>query len=125
MTEKITAEAEEKTPKAVDVAPPSSAGTGKAIQKEDDEEDEEDLTGSEMSRSFSPDSGAPRHMYTRSSADRPHYSYPPPPPPTTLHAPHPSHHVHHEVAGGMHSSAAHGTHSRRVMARRGHDEYSD
>ena len=42
MTEKITAEVEEKTPKAVDVLPPSSSGTGKAIQKEDDEEEEEE-----------------------------------------------------------------------------------
>ena len=56
MTEKITAEAEEKTPKAVDVAPPSSAGTGKAIQKEDDEEDEEGSEEEEEEESSSSES---------------------------------------------------------------------
>jgi len=54
------------------------------VADEVEDDDDEDFTGSEVSRSFSPEAGAARDRpsFNRNqSHDRPTYSYPPPPPP--------------------------------------------
>jgi hypothetical protein len=141
-----------KRPRKRNKKPKQSKSQALVADDEYDEEDEEDLTGSEVSRSFSPDSGTTheRTMYGRThSQDRPTYSFPPPPPPpsgtvastSVLHSSHQSRrgttlNSRSSTSAGLLTAAALGGHPRRIpvgpvgpvgegRARRGEDEYSD
>jgi hypothetical protein len=139
-----------KRPRKRNKKPKQNKSQTVVAEEEFDEEDEEDLTGSEVSRSFSPESGAPRDraIYGRtSSQDRPTYSYPPPPPPSNMAAAasalHSSQQPRRGTPGNNHlnnhglpTASTLGGNSRRVpigpigpagegRARREEDEYSD
>lgn len=134
-----------KRPRKRNKKPKQGKSQAVVAEEEFDEEDEEDLTGSEISRSFSPESSAPRDraIYGRtSSQDRPTYSYPPPPPPSNMvtTATLRSSHSRQGMQGSNHPSVLASApalgHSRRLpvgpvgpmgegRARRDADEYSD